>query len=214
MPVIVVSSGVQSSSLLLVAGRREAARPVEESLMSEVVRPDSRRVVVGVHGSLTSLAALRMGLEEARARTAVLVPVLAWSPVGGELTYRKAPCPQLLDIWRRNAVDKLRTAFDEALGGVPTDVDVRAQLVRGEPGPALVGVASGTGDLLVVGAGHRSVMGRRIPGATARYCLRHSMGSVLLVPPPELLSRTAVLARLGWDEHDRPDGQHHAPISL
>ena len=65
--------------------------------MSEVVGSDSRRVVVGVHGSVTSLAALRTGLEQARARDAILVPVLAWSPVGGELTYRKAPCPQLLD---------------------------------------------------------------------------------------------------------------------
>jgi len=182
--------------------------------MSEVMRPDSRRVVVGVHGSVTSLAALRTGLELARAREAVLVPVLAWTPVGGELTYRKAPCPQLLSIWRRNAVDTLRTAFDEALGGVPTDVDVQAQLVRGEPGPALVGVASGTADLLVVGAGHRNVLGRRVPGGTARYCLRHASGPTLLVPPPELLGHTASRARLGWGELDPPDGRDHAPIRV
>ena len=182
--------------------------------MSEVVGPDSRRVVVGVHGSVTSLAALRTGLEQARARNAILVPVLAWSLVGGELTYRKAPCPQLLEIWRRNAVDTLRTAFDEALGGVPTDVDGQDQLVRGEPGPALVGVASGAADLLVVGAGHRRVLGRRIPGATARYCLRHASGPTLLVPPPELLSQAPQLARSGWGELDRPDGSDHAPIGL
>jgi nucleotide-binding universal stress UspA family protein len=182
--------------------------------MTEVVRPDSRRVVVGVHGSLTSLAALRIGLQEARARNAVLVPVLAWSPVGGELTYRKAPCPQLLDVWRRNAVDTLHTAFDEALGGVPTVVDLQAKVVRGEPGPALIGVASGAGDLLVVGAGHRAVMGRRVLGATARYCLRHAAGAVVLVPPPELLRHTAVLGRLGRAELDRPDGQHRASINL
>ena len=180
--------------------------------MSEVVGSDSRRVVVGVHGSVTSLAALRTGLEQARARDAILVPVLAWSPVGGELTYRKAPCPQLLETWRRNAVDTLRTAFDEALGGVPTDVDVQAQLVRGEPGPALIAVASGSTDLLFVGAGHRSVLGRRILGSTTGYCVRHATGSLVLVPPPELLSHTPALARSGWGEVDRPDGSDHAPI--
>lgn len=180
--------------------------------MSEVVRPDSRRVVVGVHGSVTSLAALRSGLQQARAVDAVLVPVLAWSPVGGELTYRKAPCPQLLEIWRRNAVDRMRTAFDEALGGVPTDVDVQAQLVRGEPGPALVRVASGAADLLVVGAGRRSVLGRRIPSATARYCVRHATGPVVLVPPPELLSHTDSLSRLGWNDLDRRRGSDRTAI--
>ena len=182
--------------------------------MTELVRPYSLRVVVGVHGSLTSLAALRMGLEEARARNAVLVPVLAWSPVGGELTYRKAPCPQLLEVWRRNAVDRLHTALDEGLGGVPSDVDVQAEVVRGEPGPALIRVASGTGDLLVVGAGHRAVMGRRILGATARYCLRHAAGPVLLVPPPELLRHAASLGRLGPTELGRPHGPRRASINL
>ena len=56
------------------------------------------------------------------------------------------------------------------------------------------------------------LLGRRIPGATTRYCVRHATGSLVLVPPPELLSHTPALARLGWGEVDRPDGSDHAPI--
>jgi nucleotide-binding universal stress UspA family protein len=147
----------------------------------------SAQVVVGVHGSLTSLAALRVGLQEARDRSAVLVPVLAWSPVGGELAYRRAPCVSLLKVWRDNANQQLATAFDEAFGGYPHDVEVQPRVVRGEPGAVLVHVAAGSSNVLVVGTGRRQVWGRRWQGPIARYCLAHATCPLLLVPPPELL---------------------------
>jgi nucleotide-binding universal stress UspA family protein len=158
----------------------------------------SPQVVVGVHGSLTSLAALRVGLQEARDRSAVLVPVLAWSPVGGELAYRRAPCVPLLMVWRENANQQLVTAFDEALGGYPPDVEVRPRVMRGEAGPVLVHVAADIGHVLVVGSGRRRVLGRRWQGPTARYCLAHAASPVLLVPPPELLYDADRLGRWHW----------------
>jgi nucleotide-binding universal stress UspA family protein len=159
------------------------------------------KIIVGVHGSLTSLAALRVALQEARDRRAVLVPVLAWIPMGGELAYRRVPCPPLLRVWRENARQQLATAFDEGLGGYPDDVEVRPAVVRGQAGPVLVSVADDADSVLVLGAGRRRVLGRRWRGATARYCLAHAAGPVLLVPPPELLRDAGRLNRRPWVRH-------------
>ncbi|HTW20384.1 MAG TPA: universal stress protein [Mycobacteriales bacterium] len=144
-------------------------------------------VVVGVHGSLTSLAALRTAVDEARSRRAELVPVLAWAPAGGELVYRAAPSAPLLNFWRAQARERLMTAFEEALGGIPKDIAVTPHAVRSHAGQILVRAAESPEDLLVVGYGHRRVFGRRLIGATARYCVSHATGRVVLVPPPELL---------------------------
>jgi nucleotide-binding universal stress UspA family protein len=160
--------------------------------------PDPPRVVVGVHGSVTSLAALRVALGQAIDRNAVLVPVLAWAPVGGELAYRGAPCPELLKVWRQEATARLSAAFDQAFGGYPCAVDVQAQVVRGAAGTVLVQTASSDGDLLVVGSGHRRLWRRRVSGPTTRYCLTHATYPVLLVPPPELLHHAAALGQRRW----------------
>jgi nucleotide-binding universal stress UspA family protein len=130
---------------------------------------------------------LRVALQEARDRSAALVPVLAWVPVGGELAYRQTPCPPLLRVWRDNANQQLVTAFDEALGGYPRDVEVRPLIIRGVAGRVLVHVAADNGGLLVIGSGRHRLLGRRWNGPTARFCLAHATGPVLLVPPPELL---------------------------
>jgi nucleotide-binding universal stress UspA family protein len=137
------------------------------------------------------LSALRAALNHACDRQSVLVPVLAWHPVGGELAYRRAPCPELLRLWRQHAVERLAEAFDQALGGYPTEVEVQPEIIRGAAGAALVQTACGDGDLLVVGSGHRRLGQRRVSGPTTRYCLTHARCPVLLVPPPELLHRAA-----------------------
>ncbi|WP_042426176.1 universal stress protein [Streptacidiphilus anmyonensis] len=142
------------------------------------------RVVVGVNGSESSLAALRRAAEEARRRGAVLVPVLVWHPVGGEMAYRSHPCPPLLKLWEQNACDRLDAAFDTAFGGCPADLRVEPLVVRAErPGPALVGIADQPGDLLVVGTGRRGRLARLFHGSVSRYCLAHARGAVLGVAP-------------------------------
>lgn len=93
---------------------------------------ESARVVVGVSGSLSSLGALHRAVELARERNAVLVPVLAWHPVGGEYAYRSAPCPQLLKVWEEAARKRLDTAFEQRFGGYPAGVRVQPMLVRDE----------------------------------------------------------------------------------
>ncbi|MET8542608.1 universal stress protein [Kitasatospora sp. NPDC004799] len=144
------------------------------------------RVVVGVSGSLGSLAALHRGLAEARDRGAELVPVLAWEPPGGELGYRRSPCPPLLAAVREAAEQRLRDALDAAFGGADPGVPLHPVVVRGETGPALLHIADRPGDLLVLGRSGGPLR-RRLRRAVPDYCARRAGCAVLTVPAPELL---------------------------
>jgi nucleotide-binding universal stress UspA family protein len=151
------------------------------------VTAGGRRVIAGVSGSVRSLGALRAAVAEARSFGAPLLAVLAWAPAGGELAYARAPCPLLLRLWEQDARQRMRDAFDEAFGGVPGGVAARLMVVRAPPGPALVELADRRGDLLVVGCGGRSWLGRTAHGAVTRYCIAHARCPVLAVPPPDLV---------------------------
>jgi nucleotide-binding universal stress UspA family protein len=147
-----------------------------------------RRIVVGVHGSLGSLQALRLAAAEARDRQAALVPVVAWTPPGGDFAERSHPSPYLREIWREAARQRLAEAFDAGLGGVPDDIPVQARVERGEAGPVLVDVADRPDDLLVIGTGRRSI-GRALRKSVGRYCLAHARCPVLAVPPSALMEQ-------------------------
>ena len=169
------------------------------------------RVVVGVSGSPSSLEALRAAVDEAVRGRVELLAVTAWTPVGGEAGYRRAPCPELLGLWERQACARLRNCFAEAFGGYPGGLVVRPLVVRAAPGPALVGTADRPDDLLVVGAGERGWPARWFHGGTARHCVAHAGCRVLAVPPPALLA-----ALPAWQRHrlpmiapDEPSGARH-----
>ena len=144
-------------------------------------------IIVGVSGSLGNLSALHTAVAEARNREASLLAVRAWSPHGGELIHRRGSCPPALAEWRREEARALRTAFIDAFGAMPDDVEVGTSLVRGEAGPALVKVADQPDDLLVVGAGRRGGMRRLFHGGVGRHCVAHARCAVLAVPPPDLM---------------------------
>jgi nucleotide-binding universal stress UspA family protein len=152
-----------------------------------VAVPTVRRIIVGVHGSLGSLQALRYAADEARQRNVPLVAVIAWIPPGGDLAERRQPSPYLRKIWRDAAWEQLWAAFDAGLGGVPADLHVEPQVVRGETGPVLVDTADQPDDLLVIGTGRRGVFGRMVRRSVGRYCLAHARCPVLAVPPSALL---------------------------
>lgn len=141
-----------------------------------------RRVIVGVDGSLGSLQALRVAAGHARAFGAVLVPVLAWTPPHPDLPSHRFPAPSLVKQWRRNAEQRLRTAFDDGLGGIPDDLDVSALVLHGLAGYLLVAVADQDEDLLVVGTGRRGVFHRVIRGSVSRQCMAAARCPVIVVP--------------------------------
>jgi len=149
--------------------------------------PAVRRIIVGVHGSLGSLQALRFAADEARQRDVPLLPVIAWVPPGGDLAERRHSSPYLRKIWRDDAKRRLSAAFDVGLGGVPADLQVEPQVARGEFGPVLVDTASRPDDLLIIGTGRRAGLARVLHRSVSRYCLAHARCPVLAVPPSALM---------------------------
>ncbi|MET8703533.1 universal stress protein [Kitasatospora sp. NPDC004723] len=148
------------------------------------------RVIVGLDGSLGSLAALYRAVTEAGARGAVLVPVAVWAPTGAD---GLRPYSELEHAARR----RIDTAFEQTFGGYPAHLVVHPRVVRGEPGPALVSAVGGQGDLLVLGTARpgRLLPGR--PGSTARHCRAHAACRVLTVSPSDLLRSLEYAARSG-----------------
>jgi len=149
--------------------------------------PTVRRIIVGVHGSLGSLQALRFAADEARERNVPLLAVTAWVPPGGDMAERRHSSPYLRKIWREAAWERLWAAFDAGLGGVPADLRVESQAVRGDTGPVLVDAASQPDDLLIIGTGRRARFGRMMRRSVSRYCLAHARCPVLAVPPSALI---------------------------
>lgn len=145
-----------------------------------------RRIIVGVSGSPGSLQALRHAADLARTYCAPLVPVLAWTPPGGDLADRSHPSPYLRQVWRDAAWQRLWAAMDLAFGGIPENVCFESDVVRGDPGDVLVGMACHTDDLLVIGAGRRGAVARALACHVTRYCLAHACCPVIAVPPSEL----------------------------
>ena len=149
--------------------------------------PRVRRIIVGVHGSLGSLQALRYAADEARQRSVPLLAVTAWIPPGGDMAERRHSSPYLRKIWRDAAWERLWAAFDTGLGGVPADLHVETQAVRGDTGPVLVDTADQPDDLLIIGTGRQARFGRMMRRSVSRYCLAHAHCPVLAVPPSALM---------------------------
>lgn len=141
------------------------------------------RVIVWVDDSLASLAAPRRAVAEARQADMLLYPVrvartrLAYQ--GNMPPPRPAPVTGLGER-------SVRTAFDRAMGGLPTGVEIRVATVRRTPGRLLVELADREDDLLVVGddctAGHGGPLScPRSPvtahaGRSARWYSPHRRG--------------------------------------
>jgi nucleotide-binding universal stress UspA family protein len=144
------------------------------------------RVIAGVSGSPASLQALRYAADVAGTHEALLLPVHAWLPPGGDLADRRFPCEQLRQAWTQAAWQRLGEAIDLSLGGPPAWLDCQPTIGRGDAGKVLVQLATEPGDLLVIGAGRRGLFARIGGGHASRYCLAHARCPVVALPPPAL----------------------------
>jgi nucleotide-binding universal stress UspA family protein len=140
----------------------------------------------------------------------MLLPVLAWVPPGGDLNERRYPSIYLRELWKQAAWDRLWQAIDLGLGGLPADLVVRPDVLRGPAGPVLVRAASEPGDLLVIGAGRRGGIGGVLARQVSRYCLAHACCPVVAVPPPSL--REAAHGVRGWALRHRGLTPEHARL--
>ena len=165
--------------------------------------PGVGRVIVGTSGSPGSLHALRYGEGVARAHGAVVVPVLAWEPPGGERDEWIRCSGPLRQACRDLACQQLQEALIAVWGKVPENPLVQPRLERGPPGWVLVNLARRPGDVLVVGTGRRGALARMALSRVSRYCLAHARCPVLAIPPPAL-ARELGHSRLAWLLWRRP----------
>jgi nucleotide-binding universal stress UspA family protein len=159
------------------------------------MRQQGARVVVGVDGSLAGLRALREAVGIARSRRLELLAVRAcrvrqqpgvwswaWPLAGLGAPPAASPVVGLQQIREREAQAAVAHAFDEAMGGVPSDIAVSVMAVDGRLPWALVNTALERDVLVIAAPRHarwwpfrRSIVG---------YCTAHADCPVLVVPPP------------------------------
>ncbi|MBP0459308.1 universal stress protein [Streptomyces montanisoli] len=170
-----------------------------------------RRVVVGVSGSLGSIAALHRAVAEVRSAGGTLWAVLAWEAPLTELGPRGSfPSPSLSEDCRREAVDVLVAALDTAFGGAEPGVPTECFVARGAPGQALVDIADREDDLLVVGTGRRGLWRRALFPSVARFCVAHAACPVLTVPPSPLQRTLEAVTRGHGSRMDLRELKHPA----
>ncbi|WP_432190522.1 universal stress protein [Streptomyces sp. Tue6028] len=146
-------------------------------------KPSQQRIVVGVSGSLNSLAALQWAGVEARLTGRRLLAVLAWrfQETGPRPGTNRSP----LKGTRTAAMHLLKDTLSDVFAATDDDVHIDGLAISGTAGRTLVQIANRDTDLLVIGRGHRSRL-HRLRSPVVHYCLTHATCPVLTVPPPPL----------------------------
>ena len=154
------------------------------------------RVVVAVDHSLAGFAALRVAVAMARSRRVPLRAVRATAGIG--------------------AADEeyIRWAFDEAVGGIPPDLEVHLDVSFGSASWMLSRLAPDPRDLIVVANDGRGMIRATLSGSLPRAVFKHARCQVLVVPAPEMHNATRRSARKlhahradVWDRFDAESPQ-------
>lgn len=132
------------------------------------------RIVVGVDGSDSSLAALDWALEEARLRSGQVHVVTAWHyPFIGDAAGKAEDHEAFGEDARRVHAEAVRRASGAGAG-------VTGEVTEGHPSEVLLKAAAGA-DLLVVGSrGHGGFAGMRL-GSVSGQAVHHAHCPVLVV---------------------------------
>ena len=138
------------------------------------------RIVAGVDGSASSLAALGWAVRQAGLTAATVDAVMAWhypiatggygwAPVTMEQGYNFA------EIAEKTVADAIGATL---VAGI--DVRVRAHVVEGNPARALLDAAVGA-DLLVVGSRGHGGFTEALLGSVSQHCVQHAPCPVVVV---------------------------------
>jgi nucleotide-binding universal stress UspA family protein len=137
-----------------------------------------RRVVVGVNGSMASLAALRWAAREARLRQSRLHVVCAQDPGRARAAPYAGHARRLMPGEAGQPTSALLQAMVHTALGPRPQVTVDAEVVDGLAAKVLIDRAAGA-DLLVLGDAATSQF--EVIGPVARACLRHAPCPVVVV---------------------------------
>jgi len=144
---------------------------------------DDRRIVVGVDGSPSSMAALRWAILQAELTGCAVDAVTAWRLPS---RYGFAAIADRAADFEGDARKILTDALNE-VSSVEPDVVIRSCVVEGHPAEVLVRAARGA-DMLVVGSQGHGGFTAALLGSVSQYCVHHA-------PCPVLVIRGT-----GWDE--------------
>jgi nucleotide-binding universal stress UspA family protein len=165
------------------------------------------RVVVGFAPTPAGYQALRYAVEQATDREAPLVVVRA---------IRVEPYQWSAEARVHTMVavtGEVAAAFREAMGGVPSDTEVRVVVDPGRTDKVLAAAAKQPDDLLVLGACTRRGLPARIHATRLRRSLRAVACPVVVVPPPAM-ARDGSAARLGRELVSEVEHFLRQPVEL
>jgi nucleotide-binding universal stress UspA family protein len=153
--------------------------PAHGPALDRVARGDISRVVVAVDTTVGSTVALSTGAALARQHDARLMMVHAIHNVSGRMVFSGSEAWRVMErlaARQRQIADQLRQRAPWA------DANAQAQVVAGDPGPAIVRAASeADSDLVVMGVAPRSAFDEWVFGSTLSTVLRRAQTPVLVV---------------------------------
>jgi nucleotide-binding universal stress UspA family protein len=139
------------------------------------------KVVVGVDGSPSSLAALRWAYDQAVAHDAKLHAVMAWAQPPATVS---AGMPRVPNVAPEETA---RRVLDDAVGQVVGESGgdlVERVVVPGSPAKVLLDL-SGDADLLVVGSRGIGGFAGLLLGSVSQQVTQHARCPVVVIRPPE-----------------------------
>jgi len=135
-----------------------------------------QRIVVGVDGSPSSMAALRWAFRQAKLTGSSVDAVTAWWYPS---TYGWAPVDDIVLDLQGDAKSALTEALNE-VSGLEPDVHVRPLVTEGHPAEVLLRAAKGA-DLLVVGSRGHGGFASAMLGSVSLNCVMHAHCPVLVL---------------------------------
>jgi nucleotide-binding universal stress UspA family protein len=138
------------------------------------------RIVAGVDGSPSSLAALRWAVQQAGLTGATVDAVIAWHYPVLAVPVGPAPAAMLDTADFEKAADEALTDAIRAAVESSSDVRVRAQVKEGNAAQVLLDAAQGA-DLLVVGSRGHGGFAEALLGSVSQHCVHHAPCAVVIV---------------------------------
>jgi nucleotide-binding universal stress UspA family protein len=144
--------------------------------MTTTEKPATHRIVVGVDGSLSSVAALNWALGQAELTGATIEAVTTWE-------WPMTPAIGMAPPSDFDPKADARKVLDEAMASTDPghdNVSVESTVVGGPAGMALVDASRGA-DLLVVGSRGHGEVASFLLGSVGEHCVTHAYSPVVVV---------------------------------
>jgi nucleotide-binding universal stress UspA family protein len=134
------------------------------------------RIVVGVDGSPSSIAALGWAADQAKSTGSSLDVIMTWEWPTGLGWPPPFPADFNPEANAQHVLDEAVKRVREAHG----DVEIRSSVSEGHPAPALIEASRGAALLVVGSRGHGEFVGMLL-GSVSEHCVTHAHCPVLVL---------------------------------